>query len=172
MSCPTTVVIQREECIGNSLPKINDNFIFLKDAACDNFSFISDLQQNIQELNTLITSLSAITVPGTAKAWLKFDGTRDETGSPSTFLTNRFIYSSYNIASVLKKANGDYRINFERRFPSPRYVVIGTSQQIQTATGDYTWFQPYTYTSLYTEVRIFSNNNQGADPRNISLVIF
>ncbi len=172
MSCPNITAIQRFECIGNSLPKINDNFIALKDGACDNYSFIGNLQQSIQDLNSLIVNLSAITVPGAAKAWVKFDGTRDVNNIVTNLRTNRFIYSSYNITSVLKKADGDYRVTFTNRLPGPTYAVIGTSQQKTTTTGNYTWFQPYAYTSLYTDVRVFSNLNEGADPQHVSLVIF
>jgi hypothetical protein len=172
MSCPSIITILPTECIGNSLAAINSNFENLETAACDNSGTITTLQQNIQQLNTLITNLSAITVPGTAKAWVKFDGARDIGGNISTLLGPRFIYSSYNINSIIKKAPGDYRIEFENRQPSPNYAVIGTSQQTPTSTNNFTWLQPYRYTSLFVEIRTFSNLNEGVDPRNISVVIF
>lgn len=172
MSCPSIITILPTECIGNSLASINTNFENLETAACDNSVTINSLQQDIQQLNTLITNLSAITVPGAAKAWLRFDGTRDVSGNSTVPLGPRFIYSSYNINSVTKKAIGDYRIEFENRFPSPNYTAIGTSQQTPTLTNNFTWLQPYRYTSLFLEVKIYSNLNEGVDPRNISIVVF
>jgi hypothetical protein len=180
MSCPTTNEvreIQPTECIGNSLATINFNFNQLRLGACDNYSFINSLQQSIQQLNTTLFNLSAITIPGTAKAWVKFDGAAGTDGIVDTDLNDRFIYSSYNIESIFKKAVGDYRITFKQKFLTSNYAVIGTNQQTTTTlggplSGQFVWFQPYTYTTLYTEVKTFSRDNIGADPRHVSLVIF
>jgi hypothetical protein len=153
--------------------KINNNFIGLSVAACDNDSMISSLRNGIDSLNTLILNLSAITVPGMAKAWLKFDGTRDTTGTTSTFNTNRFIYSSVNISSVLRKGIGDYRITFTTPFATQNYLAIGTSNQKQGATGLFTWFQPYTYRTTYIDVRVNGPTlSTIADPEHCSVVIY
>jgi hypothetical protein len=180
MSCPTTNEVREilpTECIGNSLATINFNFNQLRIGACDNFSFITTLQQSIQQLNTTLYNLSAITIPGTAKAWVKFNGAAGTDNIIDTDLNDRFVYSSYNIESVFKKGVGDYRINFKQKFPTQNYAVIGTNQQTTTTlggplSGQFVWFQPYTYTTLYTEIKTFSKDNIGADPLHISLVIF
>jgi hypothetical protein len=173
MSCFNTITIDSSECIGNSLSKINDNFIGLKNAACDNDSFITTLRNGIDSLNTLILNLSGIVVPGAAKAWLKFDGTRDTSNIASTLNTNRFIYSSFNISSVLRKGTGDYRITFATPFPAQTYTLVGTSSQKQGSTGLFTWFQPYTYRTTYVDVRVNGiNPSTVADPEHCSVVIY
>ena len=55
MSCPTTVqTILGTECIGNSLPKINDNFENLKDGICDLYTTYKNLTSfNTQDSNTI-----------------------------------------------------------------------------------------------------------------------
>lgn len=173
MSCFETKSIDPTECIGNSLSKINSNFIGLKDAACDNDSRITSLRNDIANLNSLVLSLSGITVPGMAKAWLKFDGTRDTSNTASVLNTNRFIYSSFNISSVLRKGTGDYRITFATPFTSTNYTLVGTSSQKQGTTGLFTWLQPYAYRSVYVDVRVNGINlSTAADPEHCSIVIF
>ena len=173
MSCFETKSIDPTECIGNSLSKINSNFIGLKTAACDNDSFITTLRNGIDNLNTLILGLSSITVPGMAKAWLKFDGTRDTSNTASVLNTNRFLYSSFNISSVLRKGTGDYRITFATPFTSTSYALVGTSSQKQGTTGLFTWLQPYAYRSVYADVRVYGiNSSTAADPEHCSIVIF
>ena len=113
MACTFTVkTIESTECIGNSLEKINDNFESLKGNACQNYNKIEVLESRINTLDTQITNLSAITVPGVTRAWLKFDGTRDTSGITNSNLTNRFIYSAFNIGRVQTIGVGDYRIFF------------------------------------------------------------
>ncbi len=172
MSCPSVITILPTECIGNSLAAINSNFESLKEGACDNSSTIAPLQQSIQQLNTLLLNLSAITVPGTAKAWVKFDGTRDTSGNTFLPVGPRFKYSFYNINSVIKKSVGDYRIEFENEIPTPNYAVVSTSQQTLTQTGNSTWVQPYDYRRTYVDIRVTSGLNELVDPQNISIVVF
>jgi len=171
MSCPSIITILPSECIGNSLAAINSNFANLLSATCDNTGTIIPLQQSIQQLNTLLTNISAVTVPGAAKAWVKFDGTRNVSGSIDVPLGSRFIYSSYNINSVIKKSVGDFRIQFANRLPTSNYAAVGTSQQTITTTNNFTWLQPYRYTSSFLEIKILSNINEGVDPQNVSVVI-
>jgi hypothetical protein len=187
MSCPNVTSIKSTECIGNSLPTINDNFAALKNAACDNYSTITTFNSNILDLNTKITSLSS-QIPGIAKAWVKFDGTRDAAtpsspnGTSSTAATNRFIYSSYNIDYVYKATTtntpttsaGDYRIYFKPgTFTTPNYAVIGTSSE-RKGIINYGWLQPYTYNTSFVGVRIHAPIWPGdvVDPTHISVAIF
>jgi hypothetical protein len=174
--CPFTVQnIDKTECIGNSLAKINNNFSELKTDACQNFSTIETLQANIQNLDSRIIALSGITVPGVAKAWVKFDGTRDTSNPPivSTLNTNRFIYSSYNIVTAYRKSAGDYRITFTTPMPNNRYILLGTSSQKQASTGLFTWLQPYRYTTTYADVRVTSINAASVvDAEHISIVVY
>lgn len=171
MSCPSITIIPDTECIGNSLTTINNNFSALKVAACDNQSFITSLDSSILSLNNLITNLTNVVVPGAAKAWVSFDGTKDSSNQPSNFNTNRYIYSSYNVSSVLRKNTGDYRITFGTRFSSRNYVVVGTSRQTQSG-GLFTWLQPYDYRTAFADIKITTQSGNVADPQNISVVIF
>jgi hypothetical protein len=174
MSCPVIYEIQKTQCIGNSLIVINDNFLNLREAACDNDSRIEILDNQIDDLNTKITELSSVIVPGSAKAWCKFSGNRDTNNVVSTFFTDRYIYNSFNILSVYKKAIGDYRIIFTNNFPNNRYAVVGTStEKINTNTNTFTWFQPYNITSAYAEVRIQSSTTGSTvDPDFVSVVFY
>lgn len=177
MSCFQTKEIDPSECIGNSLTKINTNFTGLKFAVCDNDSFITTLRNSIDNLSTIITNLSSVTVTGIARAWIKFDGTRRENGiteTPATIsTTNRFIYSSFNVSTVYRKGPGDYRITFTAPFTTSNYVIVGTSSQKQASNGQLTWFQPYVYRTEYVDVRIAGTNIQAvADPEHCSLVVF
>jgi hypothetical protein len=62
-----------------------------------------------------------------ARAWVAFDATRDSSGAINTLLTNRFIYSSGNVASVLKTATGTYTITFTTAMPDANYAVLTNS---------------------------------------------
>jgi hypothetical protein len=174
MACNFTVqTIDKTECIGNSLSKINDNFRDLKNYACQNFNTIDSLNARIANLDDRIVALSGITVPGTAKAWVKFDGTRDTTNTNSTFNTNRFVYSSFNIATAYRKSQGDYRITFSTPFRASNYLVLGTSSQKQASTGLFTWLQPYRYSTTFVDVRVTSINAASViDAEHISLIIY
>lgn len=174
MSCPTVYEIQKTQCIGNSLILINDNFLNLREAACDNDTLISSLENDLVDLSTKIDELSSVIIPGSAKAWCKFSGVRDTNNVVSSFLTDRYIYSNLNILSVYKKAVGDYRIIFQNNFPNNRYAVVGTStEKINSTTNTFTWFQPYNLTSAYAEVRIQSTTSGSTvDPDFVSVIFY
>jgi hypothetical protein len=179
MACFEVRLIDKTECIGNSLTKINKNFEGLQGdpetlgTVCGNDAFIETLRQGIANLNTVILSLSSQTVPGLAKVWGKFNGTRDTTNLVSTSNTDRFIYSRFNISSVYRKALGDYRITFATPFPNSNYTFIGTSSQKASSTGQFTWMQPYTFRTTYVDVRINGSSTlAAADPEHCSIVIF
>lgn len=172
--------IPREECIGNSLSRINDNFNFLKNQTCTNYNQIEGLDASILALQTLTNNLSSIAYSGAAKAWVKFDGTRDNGGNLNlTSGTDRFIYSSYNISSVYKNNVGDYKITFLEGFSeippfvSRSYTVVGTSSEVLSQGGEYTWVQPYRYSDDSFNVRVHGNTQTDtADPTHISLIVF
>ena len=174
MSCPSIYEILRTQCIGNSLTIINDNFFNLKDAACDNDTRVFDLDDQITNLDTKIEQLSSVIVPSSAKAWCKFSGTKDSNNVVSNFLTDRYLFNSFNILSVYKKAVGDYRVIFTNTFANNRYALVGTStQKLNTSVNKFTWFQPYNLTSAYAEIKIQSSTSGSTvDPDFVSLVIY
>jgi hypothetical protein len=173
--------IRNTECIGNSLTTINDNFDTLKAAACDNYSTISNLLSGISLLNDRFNSFANL-VPGIAKAWVKFNGSK-----PGPQGGNRDIYSSYNVNSVEKDigeySRGQYIIRVKQGiFLNKNIAVLGTSSESIGTGGGYTWVQP-------TEIDV-SNVNPAeresvikicvhsttvtdvADPTHISVVMF
>jgi hypothetical protein len=174
MSCPTVYEILKTQCIGNSLPIINENFLSLRDASCDNDTRIMSADLQITNLSTIIDHLSSLIIPGSAKAWCKFSGIKDTNNVASNFFTDRYLFSGFNVASVYKKAAGDYRIQFINDLPSNNYGLIGTSSEKKNSNNDYTWFQPYNLTSNYAEVKIQSSSltNNTVDPDFVSIVVY
>lgn len=172
MACTFTVkTIESTECIGNSLEKINDNFESLKEYACQNYNKIESLESSLTALDVQITTLSAITVPGVTRAWLKFDGTRDTSGIVNSNVTNRFIYSAYNINRVQVVGVGDYRIYFTTPFPTSNYVAVGTSS-LAIAAGKRTWLQPYDYRTAFLGVKVASVDGPLVAAKHISIAIY
>lgn len=169
MSCPTVTIIDRTQYIGNSLQTINNNFSNLKDGICDNNTEIISLQQDIQNLDTVIETLSAVTTHGIAKAFVKFSGARDVnnaiSGNP-----NRYIFDSYNISSVYKKNVGDYRVYFSKPLSTGNYLVLSTNKEKINSNNEYVWSQPYSTTKEYLEIKLQSCNGVTADPDFISVV--
>jgi hypothetical protein len=73
-----------------------------------------------------------------ARAWVNFDGTRDSSGATTAAFTNRFIYASGNVTSVLKTATGTYTITFTTAMPSANYAVVTTgtaTASVYTTSG-------------------------------------
>lgn len=172
MACEFTVkTIEPTECIGNSLEKINTNFRDLKVYACQNYDRLETIDSRIVTLDTQITNLSAITVPGVTKAWLKFDGTRDTSGVVNSNLTNRFIYSAFNIGRVQTIGVGDYRIFFNTPFPASNYVAVGTSSLV-IGNGTCTWLQPYDYRTAFLGVKVANANGVLVAANHISVVFY
>jgi hypothetical protein len=60
-----------------------------------------------------------------ARAWVNFDGTRNETGGSDTATTNRFIRASGNVSSVLRNGVGDYTVNFTVAMQDVNYAATG-----------------------------------------------
>jgi hypothetical protein len=193
--CPLNSVyidIGRDECIGNSLSKINNNFQNFKVTTCDNSASLDNFNQNVYDLRTSIAAISSIMIPGAAKAWVKFDGSRDEGGNYNLDPSNRLIYSSYKIDSVYKKtgatltptvSSGDYDIYFANEMADTNYVVVGTSSERKSAT--YGWLQPYLFATNFVSIRVHSPTWPGrppaqwtngvvdlTDPVHISVIIY
>lgn len=66
------------------------------------------------------------------RAWVSFDMTRDASGASNTSDTNRFIYASGNVASVLKTATGEFKITFTTAMPDGNYVYFGSGKSTNT----------------------------------------
>lgn len=158
--------ILRTEYIGNSLNVINDNFQTLRDEICNQDSTLTEVSLSAAEFNSQILSLSGVMIPGAAKAWVKFDGTRDTNNQNSTLATERRIYKGYNIQSVYRKKIGDYRIYFTKAFVDNAYTVTGTCSEADTTRVSQ--IIPYAFSPEFVDVRI----SREIDPRHVSIVIF
>jgi hypothetical protein len=181
MSCLSAIkIIQPEQCIGNSLSIINENFAELKDTACENLDRIVSLEQIETQLSNDVISLSSIVVPGVAKAWVKFDGTLTEANQTGPGF--RKIYSKYNIDGVQTYQNpnnpnvalpGFYRVDFgeDLNFENTNYAVLGTSSET-IVNSKYTWLQPVEYTESYVVVKVTNTDGLGVDAKHVSVIIF
>lgn len=67
---------------------------------------------------------SPISVPGTAKAWVNFNGT----GTVA-------IRDSYNVSSITDNTTGDYTVNFTTAMPDANYSVIVSTDPATGAGG-------------------------------------
>lgn len=158
--------IIRTEYIGNSLNVINDNFQTLRDEICTQDSSLTNISLSAETLDTKITSLSTVIIFGAAKAWVKFDGTKDISNRDSTIATERRLYKSLNVQSVYRKKVGDYRVYFTIPFNSNTYLVTGTcSESDNTKVSQ---IIPYSFSTDFVDIRI----SREFDPRHISIVIF
>lgn len=68
-----------------------------------------------------------------ARAWVNFDGTRNEAGGSDTATTNRFIRASGNVSSVLRTGVGNYTINLTTALQDTNFCAVGCAA---TSIGD------------------------------------
>lgn len=59
------------------------------------------------------------------RAWVRFNGNKNEAGTLDPSNTPRQILGSGNIASVTKNATGDYSVSIAANMPSVNYAAIG-----------------------------------------------
>lgn len=158
--------ILRTEYIGNSLNVINDNFQTLRDEICNQDTTLNNIALSSASFTNQIQSLSSVIIPGAAKAWVKFDGTRDTSNKDSTLATERRIYKKYNVQSVYRKKIGDYRVYFINTFDDNAYMVTGTSSDADITKVSQ--IVPYAFSPEFVDIRI----SREVDPRHVSIVIF
>lgn len=172
MSCPTISVIQSNECIGNSLAGINDNFASLSDGICNNIDEITDIEANITNLTTQLYALSGLVTPGAARAWVVFDATRDNNNQISTS-GSRLIRNGYNIANVQPGGSGRYTISFINNLPNTRYGIIGTCSEKTASNGNYVWVQPGSdkFENSFTIFIRSINASDIAAPEYVSIIV-
>lgn len=68
-----------------------------------------------------------LNVPGTAKAWVSFNGT-------GTTSANQTIRASLNVSSVYKNGTGDYTVNFTAALADTNYAMVATVSGAGTQT--------------------------------------
>jgi hypothetical protein len=174
MSCPTVSVIQSNECIGNSLASINENFASLSDGICDNIDRIVEIEQDITNLTDQLNALSGLVTPGAAKAWVVFDATREANTGTVNPLGNRLIRNSYNVSSVLKYSTdpGLFEVTFTTSLANTNYGVIATCSEKAAVGGNFVWAQPSLRDPSYAQLYIRSiTASLTADPEYVSVVV-
>jgi hypothetical protein len=122
--------INREECIGDSLNKINanaDNFDLRIDSISSTFvqSITSISPQIVSSTNSGITTLSAVPF---YKALVTFRGKNINPLSACT------IYSSYNVTEVTKLREAYYRVKFTQPIPITGFTHSCVIEQDTDAT--------------------------------------
>jgi len=173
MSCPTVSVIQSNECIGNSLASINENFASLSDGICNNINTITDIEDDITNLRTQLYALSGLVTPGAARAWVVFNATRN-TANTVTPLGNRLIRNSYNVSSVLKYSTdpGLFEATFTTSLANTNYGVIATCSEKAAVGGNFVWAQPSLRDPSSVRLYIRSiTTSQVADPEYVSVIV-
>jgi hypothetical protein len=174
MSCPNVSVIQSNECIGNSLAGINDNFASLSDGICDNVNRITDIESDITNLTTQLNALSSLVTPGAAKAWVVFDATKN-TDDVVSNAGARKIINGYNVSNIQTGVAGQFTITFTNNLLNKNYGVIATCSEKTASSGNYVWAQPgpnaeknESNLTIYTRS---INSTDTANPEYVSVLI-
>ena len=109
---------------------------------------------------------SPISVPGTAKAWVNFNGT----GTVA-------IRASYNVSSITDNGTGDYTVNYTTAMTDSSYSVVSTAQRGDGAGGIIGQVQGTTsnaYTSITTtsaRIKTINVAENPVDPLCVSVTI-
>jgi hypothetical protein len=139
---PTINTIQKEECIGNSLITINNNYDNIRNTFTQLIN--NDLLVINQRLDALTSLTNGISSEQLAKAWVTFWGNTDINGrgavtgggggSFSVQVPERRITNKYNVTNVIREATGVYKINFATYIGDlnrpAELVVIGTASPL------------------------------------------
>jgi len=169
MSCLNIFAIPREQCLGNSRSLINDNFVELQNAICDNRDRISELEEESSTRLQQIEEITEIAIPGSAKAWVSFKG-NDQSRFP-------LEYGSYNVDAVQRRflnnrvQPGIFQIDFlPNVFTSSNYVAVGTSTY---SNNQPTWvLVSPTPTPTFITISVVGLGGTPIDPDRVSLVFF
>jgi hypothetical protein len=110
------------------------------------------------------------------RAWVNFDGTRNEadTGA-STNSANVKIFSSGNVASVLKNSTGTYTVTFTTAMPDANYATVGSVDQASHASvPEFGTTKTSSALSVVTPTvtAISGDNRTLADSNNVSVAVF
>ena len=107
------------------------------------------------------------------RAWVNFSGTEDSGGTTTTNNTNRFIYASGNVSSVLKTGTGLYTITLTTAMPNAQYAWFGSAQDMAAVNvwvvGNPTSTEPTTTTLA---IKVAQGDFSGRDVKYISVAIF
>lgn len=106
---------------------------------------------------------SPISVPGTAKAWVNFNGQ----GTVA-------IRASYNVSSITDNGVGNYTVNFTTALSDTNYCVAGSADDIASSTAG-TYFVPHNGTAPTTtavRIRMLNSTPNYTDRESVNVAIF
>lgn len=106
---------------------------------------------------------SPISVPGTAKAWVNFNGT----GTVA-------IRASYNVSSITDNGTGNYTVTFTTAMADTNYCVAGSADDINSSTVG-TYFVPHNGTAPTTtavRIRMLNSTPSYVDRESVNVAIF
>ena len=156
-------IIDLDECIGLSLATINTNFRLLQEQNCLTYDDLTLIQNDLSALNLRYNTLTAQR-PRIAKADVAFDGT-------GTAVTS--VYSSFNVARVLRRSTGVFELSFTTAFPNISYALIGTSMLTATSATNFSWVQPTTaFAPTSATINIRDLSGTFVNPEYISIAIY
>lgn len=162
--CDTPIqVIDLDECIGLSLATINTNFKLLQEQNCLTYDDLVTLQSDLTSLSSMYVALTSYR-PRIAKADVAFDGTG--TAVPS-------VYSSFNIARVLRRSTGVFELSFTTAFPNISYALVGTSMLTATSATDFSWVMPTTaFAPTSATINIRDQAGVFVNPEYVSIAVY
>ena len=104
-----------------------------------------------------------------ARAWARFDGTKDTTNATSTSNTNRLIKASGNVTSILRNSIGNYTLTFRTALPSANFAAIATGF---LSSGNAAIITTDNYTTTTLTLNCVDSSNAEADFLNVNVAIF
>ena len=104
-----------------------------------------------------------------ARAWARFDGTKDTTNATSTSNTNRLIKASGNVTSILRNSIGNYTLTFRTALPSANFAAIATGF---LTSGNAAIVTTDNYTTTTLTLNCVDSSNAEADFSHVNVVIF
>jgi len=161
---PTLYQLANTDCVGDSLPYINNNTVALN----------TIINSNVNTLTTLINSVSALfaTAPSVAKAWVNVDATRNSSGVSDNNNTNRYIRSNRNVSSVLRTAQGRYTLTFATPMADANYSVCITGNGPVNVQHCNPYIRALTNTTLTFGFWNSANSANSEDPSIICIQVF
>lgn len=108
-----------------------------------------------------------------ARAWVRFNGNKNTSGTTDASNTNRQILGSGNVASVLKNGTGDYTVTFSTALPSANYVGIGQRAYQSGDSANVTVQAIFSIPQTASSFRFYTYaDNQLANSDDVQLVFF
>ena len=106
--------------------------------------------------NGTVSTSSANVIRGSARAWVRFDG------------SSAAINSSYNVSSISKITTGTYTANFTSALPNTNYCCVFG----QNRTGNNDWGGTTSFSTTSVGIQWQNQNNNLIDDAQCQVAIF